>query len=133
MLLCFVLSYVLRVYPLILWALNRRARSLAEGNLKQLEEAYNKLEDSEREKRAAGILKVLYIALVSWVIAMRQAVHRDCTEIVDTCLLSLFQEIARFFFLRKLVGCYTKALRNSQAPANGSSGVFPSPCFAPVH
>ena len=37
----------------------RRARSVAEGSLQQLEMAYNKLEDSEREKRAAGILKVL--------------------------------------------------------------------------
>ena len=36
----------------------RRARSVAEGSLQQLEMAYNKLEDSEREKRAAGILKV---------------------------------------------------------------------------
>lgn len=36
----------------------RRARSVAEGSLQQLEMAYNTLEDSEREKRAAGILKV---------------------------------------------------------------------------
>ncbi|CBJ30891.1 expressed unknown protein [Ectocarpus siliculosus] len=36
----------------------RRARSLAESRLQQLEVAYNKLEDSEREKRAAGILKM---------------------------------------------------------------------------
>ncbi|CAB1096790.1 unnamed protein product [Ectocarpus sp. CCAP 1310/34] len=36
----------------------RRARSLAESKLQQLEAAYNKLEDSEREKRAAGILKM---------------------------------------------------------------------------
>ncbi|CAM9390980.1 unnamed protein product, partial [Ectocarpus sp. 12 AP-2014] len=36
----------------------RRARSLAESRLQQLEAAYNNLEDSEREKRAAGILKM---------------------------------------------------------------------------
>eukprot|EP00752_Nemacystus_decipiens_P012376 g10969.t1 len=36
----------------------RRSRSAAEGSLQQLEMAYNKLEDSEREKRAAGILKM---------------------------------------------------------------------------
>eukprot|EP00903_Cladosiphon_okamuranus_P018348 g16880.t1 len=36
----------------------RRERSAAEGSLQQLELAYNKLEDSEREKRAAGILKM---------------------------------------------------------------------------
>ncbi|CAN0161851.1 unnamed protein product [Ectocarpus sp. 6 AP-2014] len=36
----------------------RRARSLAESRLQQLEVAYNNLEDSEREKRAAGILKM---------------------------------------------------------------------------
>ncbi|CAN0178328.1 unnamed protein product [Ectocarpus fasciculatus] len=37
---------------------SRRARSSAESRLQQLEVSYNKLEDSEREKRAAGILKV---------------------------------------------------------------------------
>ncbi|CAM9344515.1 unnamed protein product, partial [Ectocarpus sp. 4 AP-2014] len=36
----------------------RRARSSAESRLQQLEAAYNNLEDSEREKRAAGILKM---------------------------------------------------------------------------
>lgn len=39
-------------------AVNRRLRCAAEGSLAQLEAAYNQLEDSEREKRAAGILKV---------------------------------------------------------------------------
>ncbi|CAM9307977.1 unnamed protein product [Ascophyllum nodosum] len=36
----------------------RRVRSAAEGNLAQLEEAYNRLEDTEREKRMAGIRKM---------------------------------------------------------------------------
>lgn len=39
-------------------AVDRRLRCAAEGSLAQLEAAYNRLEDSEREKRAAGILKV---------------------------------------------------------------------------
>lgn len=38
--------------------LYRRLRSAAEGRLAQLDAAYNQLEDSEREKRSAGILKV---------------------------------------------------------------------------
>lgn len=33
-------------------------RAAAEGSLAQLEEEYNRLEDTERQKRAAGILKV---------------------------------------------------------------------------
>lgn len=39
-------------------AANRLLRCAAEGSLAQLEASYNRLEDSEREKRAAGILKV---------------------------------------------------------------------------
>lgn len=35
-------------------------RAAAEGSLAQLEEEYNQLEDTERQKRAAGILKVQY-------------------------------------------------------------------------
>lgn len=37
----------------------RKQRAIAESSLAELEVAYNRLEDEEREKRANGILKVV--------------------------------------------------------------------------
>lgn len=47
-----------RVFCCRRFCIKRRLHGAAEGRLAQLDAAYNRLEDTEREKRAAGILKV---------------------------------------------------------------------------
>lgn len=51
-------SAPLSLFVYVPLVVSRRLRSAVEGNLAELEVAYNRLEDTEREKRAAGILKV---------------------------------------------------------------------------